>query len=304
MALAERVLTADDAAPLAVPTRRRFLAPAAVVAAAAVALTLVVSTVSAGDFDGQLAVAGLGVGFVVGLTGMGGGALMTPILVLFFGVAPLTAVSSDLLVSLVMKPVGGAVHLRRGTVRRDLVGWLVVASVPAAFLGVLLIKAVGGDDISHIVKRALGVTLLLASTGMLLKVWLQARRPAPVNAVAFRIRPLPTLLIGVLGGLIVGMTSVGSGSLMIVALMFLYPRLTGGELVGTDLVQAIPLVGSAALGHMLFGDVHLDVTGSLLLGALPGVYAGARLSANAPDKYIRPVLALVLVVSGWKLLTG
>ena len=268
------------------------------------AAALVASTVASGSFDGQLTVAGLGVGFIVGLTGMGGGALMTPILVLLFGVAPLTAVSSDLLVSLVMKPVGGTVHLRRGTVRRDLVGWLVVASVPAAFAGVLLIKALGGEDVSHLVKRALGVTLLLASCGMLLKMWLQARRPAPTTANGFAIRPVPTLLIGLVGGLIVGMTSVGSGSLMIIALMFLYPRLTGAELVGTDLVQAIPLVGSAALGHMLFGDVHLDVTGSLLLGALPGVYLGARLSSAAPDRLIRPILALVLIISGWKLLTG
>ena len=304
MALAERI-SADDAVPALAPSWQRFLAPAPAVIAAAVAVVMAAATLSAGSFDGQLTVAGLGVGFVVGLTGMGGGALMTPILVLLFGVAPLTAVSSDLVVSLVMKPVGGTVHMRRGTVRRDLVGWLVVASVPAAFLGVLLIKALGGDDVSHVVKRALGVTLLLASSGMLLKIWVQSRRTAADDdAVAFAIRPLPTVLIGLVGGLIVGMTSVGSGSLMIVALMFLYPRLTGAELVGTDLVQAVPLVGSAALGHLLFGDVHLDVTGSLLLGALPGVYAGARLSSAAPDRLIRPVLAMVLVISGWKLLTG
>ena len=303
MALAE-ALAAEQSASLEQAAWRRYVAPTGALVAACVAAVLVASTVASGSFDGELTIAGLGVGFIVGLTGMGGGALMTPILVLLFGVAPLTAVSSDLVVSLVMKPVGGTVHLRRGTVRRDLVGWLVVASVPAAFAGVLLIKALGGDDVSHLVKRALGVTLLLASSGMLLKMWLQARHPAPANAFGFTIRPVPTLLIGLIGGLIVGMTSVGSGSLMIVALMFLYPRLTGAELVGTDLIQAIPLVGSAALGHLLFGDVHFDVAGSLLLGALPGVYIGARLSSAAPDRLIRPILALVLVISGWKLLTG
>jgi uncharacterized membrane protein YfcA len=115
------------------------------------------------------------------------------------------------------------------------------------------------------------------------------------------LRPLPTLAIGVLGGLMVGMTSVGSGSLMIVLLLVLYPGLPLAVLVGTDLVQAIPLVASAALGHLVFGDVKLGLTASLIIGSLPGVYLGARFSSRAPDRVIRPVLAVVLFISGLKL---
>lgn len=259
------------------------------------------------DFDPLLALAGLVVGATVGLTGMGGGALMTPLLVLGFGVQPLAAVSSDLVASFVMKPVGGGVHLRRGTVNLALVRWLCIGSVPAAFAGVLLLRALGDTDaLQDTVEVLLGIALLVAATTILAKAAVQRRRAAidPDHLADVRhiaVRPGPTVAVGVLGGLVVGMTSVGSGSLMIVLLLVLYPRLTAGSLVGTDLVQAIPLVGSAALGHLLFGDFRLDVAGSLLLGALPGVYVGARFSSSAPDRLIRPALVVVLAASGLKL---
>jgi uncharacterized membrane protein YfcA len=257
--------------------------------------------------DLAVALAGLFVGFTVGLTGMGGGALMTPILVLLFHVQPLAAVSSDLVAAVVMKPVGGGVHLRRGTVNFALVRWLMVGSVPAAFAGVLVLRQLGdGAVVQDRIKLTLGVALLLAAASIagkgLLEV--QARRSGPGGSGAdrpFRVRPLPTVLIGVTGGLVVGMTSVGSGSLMIVLLLLLYPMLSSSRLVGTDLVQAIPLVASAALGHLLFGDFRLDLTGSLLLGSLPGVYLGAKVSSRARDGIIRPALVLVLVASGLKL---
>ena len=252
--------------------------------------------------DFAVALAGLLVGFTVGLTGMGGGALMTPIMVLVFGVPPLTAVSSDLLVSLVMKPVGGAVHLRRGTVRTDLVRWLVVGSVPAAFAGALLLRAVGPAHVEPLLKRALGLALVATAGSMVLRARITSGRAARFSQHTVLVRPLPTVAIGLLGGLIVGLTSVGSGSLMIVLLLVLYPGLSSAELVGTDLVQAIPLVASAALGHVLFGDIRLGLTLSLLVGALPGVYVGARLSARAPDRVVRPTLLLVLLTSGLKLL--
>ena len=165
--------------------------------------------------DPVLALAGLGVGIVVGLTGMGGGALMTPILVIFFGVPPLAAVSSDLAASAVMKPFGGWVHARRGTVNWALVRWLCLGSVPSAFLGVLLMRAIGrGAGVQAVVQQALGVALLLAVAGLLIKMY--ARRPADADAVPaapVRVRPLPTALLGAVGGLVVGMTSFGSGSL-------------------------------------------------------------------------------------------
>ena len=266
--------------------------------------------------DGYVALAGLLVGFTVGLTGMGGGALMTPILVLLFKVQPLAAVSSDLVAAFVMKPIGGAVHLRRGTVNKRLVGWLAAGSIPSAFAGVLILRSLGdGADVQAHIKTALGVALLLAVATMIARAFLNVRRravkglgimadPAGVadHAPEVVIRPLPTLLIGILGGLIVGMTSVGSGSLIIVLLLVLYPKLKASELVGTDLIQAVPLVGAAALGHILFGDFKLELTTSLLLGSVPGVYIGARVSAIAPGRVIRRALAFVLTASALKLL--
>lgn len=268
------------------------------------------------DMDVAVVVAGLVVGFVVGLTGMGGGALMTPVLVLFFGVAPLAAVSSDLVASAVMKPVGGWVHLRRGTIDWSLVRWLMVGSVPSAFAGVLVLRALGDSaDVQAVVTVALGVALLVAAGGLVLKAYTtmlaRVRREAArrvgvaVPEVVERpvvVRPLATALVGAVGGLVVGMTSVGSGSLIIIALLALYPTLTANRLVGTDLVQAVPLVASAALGHVLFGDFQLDLTASLLAGSIPGVYLGAQLSSRAPGWIVRRALALVLVASGLKLL--
>ncbi|GIJ51622.1 UPF0721 transmembrane protein [Virgisporangium aliadipatigenens] len=251
--------------------------------------------------DLVITLAGLAVGCVVGMTGMGGGALMTPILVLFFGIPPLAAVSSDLVVSAVMKPVGAGVHLRRGTVHRSLVGWLCLGSVPAAFGGVLIARALGdGEGVQEVIKLALGAALLLAAAGMVVKAAMSGRRPT--SATPLTVRPLPTVLVGVLGGIVVGMTSVGSGSLIIIALLLLYPALKANDLVGTDLVQAVPLVVSAAVAHLIFGDFQLDLTLALLLGALPGVYLGAQLSSRMPAGLVRRALVLVLLMSALKLL--
>lgn len=261
------------------------------------------------EVDPALAGGAFLVALVVGLTGMGGGALMTPMMLLFFDVPPLAAVSSDLVASAVMKPVGGLVHLRRGTVNLRLVGWLCAGSVPAAFCGVLVARLLGdGADVQQVIKYALGVALLLAVAGLVAKAWLGARRDAALPegaadaALDVHVRPIPTLLVGMVGGIVVGITSVGSGSLIIVALLLLYPTLRANGLVGTDLVQAVPLVLSAALGHLLFGDFRLDLTTSLLLGSLPGVYLGARVSARAPGGVIRALLVVVLLASSLKLL--
>jgi len=253
--------------------------------------------------DPLVTLAGLLVGFVVGLTGMGGGALMTPILVVLFGVQPLAAVSSDLVAAVVMKPIGGSVHLRRGTVHLELVRWLCVGSVPAAFTGVLILKSMGhGEQLQHRISLALGVALLVAASAIVAKATVQRGRTVADTVHGIDVRPARTIAIGVIGGLVVGMTSVGSGSLMIVLLLMLYPTLQASNLVGTDLVQAVPLVASAALGHILFGDFQLSLTGSLLIGSIPGVYLGARASSRAPDTIIRPVLVFVLLISGLKLL--
>jgi uncharacterized protein len=261
------------------------------------------------DLSWTVAVGGLIVGFVVGLTGMGGGALMTPMMILVFHVQPLAAVSSDLVASMVMKPVGGAVHLRRGTVNKELVKWLVIGSVPSAFCGVLLLRAIGHVETTQsVVKTSLGVALLVAATAMIAKALLakiaRGGGPEPEGVGPLVIRPIPTLVTGILGGLIVGMTSVGSGSLMIVSLLLLYPTLRASQLVGTDLVQAVPLVASASLGHILFGDFQFALTTSLLIGALPGVYVGAKVSSSAPGGIVRRALVVVLLASALKLLNA
>jgi uncharacterized membrane protein YfcA len=263
--------------------------------------------------DPFLSLASFGIGIVVGLTGMGGGALMTPVLVLFFRVPPLTAVSSDLVASAVMKPVGSFVHLRRGTVHLGLVKWLCIGSIPGAFSGVLIARALGrGEDIQQLVRTALGVALLLAAFGLIAPAYIRmlehARRrdgragPLSQERPDVVLRPWPTIVVGLLGGIVVGLTSVGSGSLIIIALMMLYPALTASQLVGTDLVQAVPLVASAALGHILFGDFKLELTTGLLLGCIPGVWVGAHLSARLPGGLVRRALAFVLLASALKLL--
>jgi uncharacterized membrane protein YfcA len=187
-----------------------------------------------------------------------------------------------------------------------------VGSIPAAFAGVLLLHASGDSEtIENTTKVFLGVTLMLAAAAMVFKAWLQGRRSAlaragrratlgPEGKIHVRI-PL-TIFIGVVGGMLVGLTSVGSGSIIIVCLMLTYPELRGAQLVGTDLVQAVPLVTSAALAHILVGDFELGLTTSILIGALPAVYVGARLSSKAPDGIIRPALVFVLLASALKLL--
>jgi uncharacterized protein len=263
--------------------------------------------------DWGLALAGVIVGVVVGLTGMGGGALMTPILVLIFKIEPLAAVSSDLVASFFMKPVGAFVHMRRGTVNLQLVKWLCIGSVPSAFAGVFVLRALGGTQLQNRVKLALGYALLIAALGLILKTYMTLRERVRRRAAGLsvptggappliNVRPIPTLLIGAVGGLVVGMTSVGSGSLIIIALIVLYPTLQASNLVGTDLVQAVPLVAAAAAGHLLYGDFQLGVTASLLVGCMPGVYIGARMSAGAPGGLIRRALALVLLASALKLI--
>ncbi len=260
--------------------------------------------------DLALTVVGLAVGLLVGLTGMGGGALLTPILVLVFRVSPLAAVSSDLLTSLVMKPVGGAVHLRHRTVNWSLVGWLSVGSVPAGFAGAVLIGLIGhAAGVEDSLKMFIGIALCASVAMTVLRQVLdrRIRLRANLDGVADEegplvVHPLRTIAIGVIGGVAVGMTSVGAGSLIIAMLLMAYPRLRPAQLVGTDIVQAIPLVAAATLGHLLFGDVQFALTAALLLGALPGVYLGARFSAQGPAAVIRPLIAAVLLASALALL--
>jgi uncharacterized protein len=243
------------------------------------------------------------VGLLVGLTGAGGGALMTPMLILLFGVKPSSAISSDLVAAVLMRPVGATVHLIKGTVNLRLVGWMVAGSVPMAFFGAYLLRQFGtGSAAQSKVEIALGAALLVGAGAMVLRYALDRRsgnrRTATIAQV--KVRPVPTIVIGMIGGLIVGMTSVGSGSLMIVLMLFLYPLLSAGQLVGTDLTQAVPLTIAAALGALVFGHVDFSVTASIALGSVPAVLIGSLLSSRAPDRYIRPIITFVIFASGLK----
>lgn len=243
------------------------------------------------------------VGLLVGLTGAGGGALMTPMLILLFGVKPSAAISSDLVAAVVMRPVGSLVHMRSGTVNWRLVGWMCLGSVPMALLGAYLLHLLGGTDAEQgNVEIALGAALLAGTAAMLARSWLDARsgRQRTAEIGSLRVRPVVTLLIGAVGGLVVGMTSVGSGSLMIVLLLFAYPLLGAKQLVGTDLTQAVPLTAAAALGALAFGHVEFGVTTAIIVGSVPAVLVGSLLSSRAPDRFIRPVITFVIFASGLK----
>ena len=227
------------------------------------------------------------VGLLVGLTGAGGGALMTPMLILLFSVKPAAAISSDLVAAVVMRPVGAAVHLHKGTVNLRLVGLLSLGSVPMAFVGAFLLNEMGNSSPDQKnVEIALGAALLIGAAAMVLRYILDRRSPrARTGKIAeVTIRPVPTVLIGMVGGLIVGITSVGSGSLMIILLLFTYPMLSAGKLVGTDLTQAVPLTAAAALGALTFGHVEFGVTASIIVGSVPAVLVGSLLSSRAPDR--------------------
>jgi uncharacterized protein len=243
------------------------------------------------------------VGLLVGMTGAGGGALMTPMLILLFGVSPSAAISSDLVAAVVMRPFGALVHLRAGTVNLRLVRWMVLGSVPSAFLGAYLLHLMGhAKSAQNHIEVALGAALLVGAGAMALRFALDRRggqrRTGRVGDV--KPRPLPTIAIGIVGGVIVGMTSVGSGSLMIVLLLFVYPALGANQLVGTDLTQAVPLTVAAALGALIFGHVEFGITGSLIIGSVPAVLVGSLLSASVPDRYVRPAIAFVIFASGLK----
>ena len=243
------------------------------------------------------------IGLLVGMTGAGGGALMTPMLILLFGVTPSAAISSDLVAAVVMRPFGAGVHLRAGTVNLRLVRWMVLGSVPSAFLGAYLLHLLGNSkSATQHIETLLGAALLVGASAMVLRFVLDRRTGQNRLGVVHDLapRPLATVAIGIVGGLIVGMTSVGSGSLMIVLLLFVYPTIGANQLVGTDLTQAVPLTLAAALGALLFGHVVVDVTASLIIGSVPAVLVGSMLSSTIPDRYVRPAIAFVIFASGLK----
>jgi uncharacterized membrane protein YfcA len=254
----------------------------------------------------KTAVAAFIVGIVVGITGMGGGALMTPALI-FLGVGDAsTVVTADLTAAAVYKSGGAAVHWREGSPNFRLAGFLICGSVPMAFLGPHLIRWVNPDaDIDNFLKLCIGFALLFAATTYALRLYIELRRRArglrrgttePV------VRPVPTILVGAMGGLLVGVTSVGSGSVIMIALLMLYPTLSAVKLVGTDLVQAVPLVLSAAISNILVNGLEWNIVIPLTLGSVPGCIIGAKIAPRLRATYIRRGIIVVLTMSGLALL--
>jgi uncharacterized membrane protein YfcA len=246
-----------------------------------------------------------GVGIVVGLTGMGGGALMTPALI-FLNVPPTAAVSNDLVAASINKSVGASVHWSKGSPNLQLAKWLIVGSVPTAFAGAFIVRGVGDvADQESFVKAAIGIALLFTAATYALRMYLQLRYVTGGNTISEDdppVRPLPTVVVGATGGLLVGVTSVGSGSLIMVALLLLYPTLSAVRLVGTDLVQAVPLVLSAAISHVFVTGIDWAVLIPLVLGGTPGTFLGARLANWVSQSVVRRGIVIVLTLTGLTLL--
>ena len=248
-----------------------------------------------------IAVTGLLIGTVVGMTGMGGGALMTPALI-FLGINPTAAVANDLVAAAIYKSVGAGVHWREGSPNLRLAMWLGFGSVPCAFAGAFIIEQVGGEgEQDKFVKVAIGYALLVAAATYVLRLLVNLREKARGRARRDEnppIRPIPTVLLGAVGGLLVGLTSVGSGSVIMVTLLLLYPGLHAVRLVGTDLVQAVPLVLAAAISHVLVTGIDWDVLIPLVIGSIPGIYVGSTMANRVPQMIIRRGIVLLLFVTG------
>lgn len=255
----------------------------------------------------SLLVVSFAVGIVVGLTGMGGGALMTPALI-FLGVSPTAAVANDLVAASVNKSVGAAVHWREGSPNLKLAMWLIIGSVPTAFAGAFIIQSVGGAGESEqnaFVMYAIGVALLFTAATYVLRMYLNLRIVTNGGSLGQDdpvVKPLPTLLVGAVGGLLVGITSVGSGSLIMVAMLLIYPTLSAVKLVGTDLVQAVPLVLSAAISHVLVSGVDWAVLIPLVVGGTPGTFLGSKLANWVSQSVVRRGIVIVLTLTGLKML--
>ena len=261
------------------------------------------------DVDLLLALAGLFAGLLVGLTGMGGAVIVTPMLVLLFGVPQAAAISADLVAGAVVKPVGSLVHIRAKTVHWKLVLWISVGSVPGVLIGTFLFsRVVRTTNAEATLRTLIGVVVLIAIAAMLAKKWVE-RRAVRTQQIAhvqqgtdMPIRVAPAVLVGAVVGLIVGLTSVGSGSLVVTAILLAYPLLRPSVVVGTDLTQAVPMLVVGAIAHAGFGEILIPVVVSLLLGQIPGVWIGARMSARYDGSAMRWLLMVILAATASKLL--
>jgi uncharacterized membrane protein YfcA len=254
--------------------------------------------------DPRLVVAGFVTGLLVGMTGMGGGSLMTPILIFFFNFNPSTAIGTDILHGAIFKSFGAVRHRRLGTVKARLAAWMLVGSAPLSLLGVWVATYLTdryGDSVDSVQGRILGFTLLIGALSFVAKALFHKSGPASgMSRLTTRDR-IVAVSIGAVGGFIVGLTSVGSGTLFALAMLLTFP-LAAKFVVGTDIAHAAALLLIAGVGHLVAGNVDLPAISWLLLGSIPGVLLGSQISVGLPERVLRLSLAAVLALSGLKLL--
>ena len=253
--------------------------------------------------DWKLSLAGLLIGLLVGMTGMGGGSLMTPMLVLLFGFKPTVAIGTDILHGAIFKSFGAVRHRQLGHVHARLTAWMLLGSAPASLAGVAFsewLKHRYGDGFEDVAQEILGVALVIGGLAFLVKAFLQSHADDRPFLLSNRDRVIAVLL-GVSGGFIVGLTSVGSGTFFGLVMLIAYP-LTAAKIVGTDIFHAALLLWVAGAGHLVAGNVDLGATGWLLIGSVPGVLLGSQMTVKLPDRALRVALSLVLSLAGVKLI--
>ena len=256
------------------------------------------------EINGFYSLAGFVVGILIGLTGVGGGSLMTPLLVLLFNFHPATAVGTDLLYASITKTVGSAAHGWRGTVDWRIVGRLAAGSVPASLLTLGVLYKLGSPSafVAHVITMVLGAALVLTACAIIFRTSILAFAASRRSVENPARTAVATIGLGAALGVLVSLTSVGAGALGVTALLLLYPKLPIRRIVGTDIAHAVPLTLIGGLGHWLIGSVDLHLLGSLLIGSIPGVIIGSALAGRMADKALQPILAVILLIVGGKLL--
>ena len=257
-------------------------------------------------FDPTIILFGFGIGLLVGMTGMGGASLMTPMLILIFGITPVTAIGTDIFYAAVTKTVGGYKHLKLGTVHKGLAFWLAIGSVPSAIAGVWvieLLQARYGDDLDTLVLGMLGGTLVVVGVATLLRSLFLSGVIQERSAMhLYRRHIIAAVITGITTGFVIGLTSAGSGTLIAIALIAIF-RLTPQRVVGTDVFHAAVLLWAAGIAHWVGGNIDFLLAGTILVGSIPGVVVGTNLSVKAPQKFLRYALAVVLIASGATLIS-
>ncbi len=252
----------------------------------------------------QLTLAGLLVGLLVGMTGMGGGSLMTPLLVLVFGFKPTVAIGTDILHGAIFKSFGSWRHRRLGTVHAHLTLWMLVGSAPASIAGVAFATSLErryGESFEDAAAHILGAALIVGGLGFLLKTFVTGRAKTDAPFIMARRDKAIAVALGLAGGFVVGLTSVGSGTFFGLVMLLVFP-LTAVKVVGTDIFHAAALLWVAGASHLVAGNVDLGAMGWLLLGSIPGVLIGSQVTVKLPERLLRVALATVLTLSGVKLL--